>query len=77
MADIINSESKLGNIIQNIRDSMRPFLTVIFSLTFCILVGISAWNSASIENAIDEVKVPLAMILTYHFTKGTIKTSRQ
>lgn len=67
----------MGNTIQNIRDSMRPFLTVIFSLTFCILVGAAAWQTASIEKAIDEIKVPLAMILTYHFTKSTIKSSRQ
>lgn len=59
----------MSNIIQNIRDLMRPFLTIIFSFTFCILVGISAWKSKNIKDAIDEVKVPLAMIMTYHFVK--------
>lgn len=60
----------MNNTIENIRDLMRPFLTVIFSLTFCILVGVSVWKSGNITEAIDEVKVPLAMIMTYHFVKS-------
>lgn len=69
----------MTDTVQTIRDLMRPSLTMMFSSTFCILVITYAilkfigYEVSGLKEAIDEVKVPLAMIMTYHFIKSSKK----
>ena len=59
--------------IQNIRDSIRPFLTIWFSTLFAvvIIIGILGYgcNCLNLKEAVMAVGTPLGTIMGYHFGK--------
>lgn len=58
--------------IQAIRDLMRPFLTVWFSVSFISFVFYGAYTgSLDYKEAARVVEILTTAVVTYHFTKST------
>ena len=64
--------------IQDVRDLMRPFLTVWATglYAFAVCYGL-AHDSLDIKEAIAATGVPLGSIYTYHFMKSTARDSEK
>ena len=62
--------------VQDFRDMVRPILTLMLALSYNIIVMIACWKgSLSGKEAVSAIGIPFMMIMTYHFTKASMKDS--
>ena len=64
------------DFVQNVRDLIRPILTILLSVSYVAIVGIACWKGGLTgKEAVAAIGTPFMMLMTYHFTKSAQKDS--